>query len=275
MANIADKVAAIRQAIFGKDVRESIASGIEAINTEVVNTTARQVVIDGQEQTRINNENARISSESTRVTSEGVRVNSENIRITNETSRQSQESSRQTIFSSNESSRQSTFTVNETDRQNIFETNEDVRIQNDEDRTVQFDALKTEVVESTNNANAAAVNTNVATANYTSVVEQTRKTYKAAVNTYADIITTYPNPEIGWVVTSKDDNIEYRWDGVEWLDIGSNESYSGYGIVVGLTQPTNPNLIWLNAPESTRYSKIIPSPTPPAEVGQIWWETDN
>lgn len=42
MANVSDKVAQIRQAVYGKDVRESIASGIEAINTEVESTTARQ-----------------------------------------------------------------------------------------------------------------------------------------------------------------------------------------------------------------------------------------
>ena len=42
MANIVDKIAAIRQAIYGKDVRESIASGIESINGEVENTTSRQ-----------------------------------------------------------------------------------------------------------------------------------------------------------------------------------------------------------------------------------------
>lgn len=34
MANISDKIAQIRSAVYGKDVRESIASGIEAINTE-------------------------------------------------------------------------------------------------------------------------------------------------------------------------------------------------------------------------------------------------
>lgn len=37
MADIADKVAQIRQAVYGKDVRESIASGIEAINTDAEN----------------------------------------------------------------------------------------------------------------------------------------------------------------------------------------------------------------------------------------------
>ena len=73
MANIADKVAQIRQAIFGKDVRENIASGIEAINSEVVSTTARQKVIDGQEATRQSNENTRQSQETTRVNNETER----------------------------------------------------------------------------------------------------------------------------------------------------------------------------------------------------------
>lgn len=47
MANIIDKVAQIRNAELGKDVRETIASGIESINTEVVSTTARQAVVEG------------------------------------------------------------------------------------------------------------------------------------------------------------------------------------------------------------------------------------
>ena len=74
MANIAAKVASIRQAIFGKDVRESIASGIEAINTEVESTTERQNVIDAQESTRIDNENVRKNQET-------IRINNENNRI--------------------------------------------------------------------------------------------------------------------------------------------------------------------------------------------------
>ena len=88
MANILAKVAAIRTAIFGKDVRESIASGIEAINDEVENTTGRQNVIDSQEQTRINNENVR---------------------------------------KTNETTRQNTFNTNEAARQNTFDNNEAVR----------------------------------------------------------------------------------------------------------------------------------------------------
>ena len=92
MANIADKVAQIRQAIFGKDVRESIASGIEAINSEVVSTTARQKVIDSQEQTR----------------------------ISNETIRQSQEATRRNTFDTNEGNRQSLFSSNETERDAVI-----------------------------------------------------------------------------------------------------------------------------------------------------------
>ena len=99
MANIANKVAQIRQAIFGKDVRENIASGIEAINSEVVSTTARQNVIDSQEQTR----------------------------ISNETIRQSQEASRVSTFDNNETNRQNTFDTNEGNRQSLFSTNETER----------------------------------------------------------------------------------------------------------------------------------------------------
>jgi|GEM_PF-1404330 len=42
MAIIASKIAQIRQAIFGKDVRESLASGLEAVNDEVESTTSKQ-----------------------------------------------------------------------------------------------------------------------------------------------------------------------------------------------------------------------------------------
>ena len=46
MANISDKVAQIREATYGKEVRESIASGIEDINTEVESTTQRQTTLE-------------------------------------------------------------------------------------------------------------------------------------------------------------------------------------------------------------------------------------
>lgn len=46
MADVTQKVAQIRQAIYGKDVRESIASGIEAMNTECEDTTGRQTKLE-------------------------------------------------------------------------------------------------------------------------------------------------------------------------------------------------------------------------------------
>lgn len=46
MADIIAKIAQIRAAILGIDVRESIASGIESINTEVVSTTAKETTLE-------------------------------------------------------------------------------------------------------------------------------------------------------------------------------------------------------------------------------------
>jgi len=48
MAILTTKISQIRNAVYGKDVRESIAGGIEAINTEVVNTTGRQDFVEKQ-----------------------------------------------------------------------------------------------------------------------------------------------------------------------------------------------------------------------------------
>lgn len=42
--------------------------------------------------------------------------------------------------------------------------------------------------------------------------------WKQAVATYADIATTYPNPEDGWTVTTLDDDHTYRFNGTEWVD---------------------------------------------------------
>lgn len=245
MATIADKVAAIRQALFGKDVRESIASGIEAINTEVESTTARQNQIDFQEQTRKNNEIVRENNESVRISNENDRINDENARQENELNRESSESARQTLFQNNEN-----------------------------DRGMQFNSLKTDLIDSINSANDASNRTNTAISEYSSVVEQTKKIYKQAVNTYNDILTTYPNPEIGWTVITDDTSIEYRWDGVEWLPIGVSNAFIGFNIVVSSTEPINPNLIWLESSEPTRYARIYPSSTEPTDTNQIWWEQD-
>lgn len=42
--------------------------------------------------------------------------------------------------------------------------------------------------------------------------------WKDGVPTYADIPTTYPTPEIGWLVPCAADGIIYRWDGSNWVN---------------------------------------------------------
>lgn len=46
--------------------------------------------------------------------------------------------------------------------------------------------------------------------------------WKEAVNTFADLTTTYPNPEDGWTVNVKDTDYTYRWSGTEWVAISAN-----------------------------------------------------
>lgn len=53
MANISSIVTQIRQAILGKDVRKSIADGIDSINNEVTSTTSRQQVIEDKFQDQL------------------------------------------------------------------------------------------------------------------------------------------------------------------------------------------------------------------------------
>jgi hypothetical protein len=286
MANIYDKIAAIRTAVFGKDVRVSIASGIEAINDEVINVDERQMVVDRNESTRIENENERIANENDRQDNEEARINTFNA---NEDNRRltfnNSEAARKTTFESNEANRINTFNVNETNRQQNEDTrieNENTRTQNENqrktnetDRQLVFGDLRNQMNESIDEADQATLNANNATLSYTDIVEKTRKIYKPMVNTYTDISTTYPNPQIGWTVVSKDDHIEHRWDGTEWIAIGVSDTFDGYNVVVGSTPPSNPNLIWLDSPESTRYSRIIPSSSEPSDISQIWWENDD
>ena len=51
---------------------------------------------------------------------------------------------------------------------------------------------------------------------------ETNIDWKEAVNTFDDIATTYPNPEDGWTVNTKDNNITYRYNGTEWVAISAN-----------------------------------------------------
>ncbi|MDU1313949.1 MAG: GDSL-type esterase/lipase family protein [Clostridium septicum] len=72
MANIKDKLVQIRKAIFGRDVRESIASGIEEINKEVENTTKKQELLETEfDQLIINSGNSNAEIVQARVGKDG------------------------------------------------------------------------------------------------------------------------------------------------------------------------------------------------------------
>ena len=51
---------------------------------------------------------------------------------------------------------------------------------------------------------------------------ETNIDWKEAVETYDDIATIYPNPDDGWTVNTKDNNITYRYNGSEWVAISAN-----------------------------------------------------
>ena len=46
--------------------------------------------------------------------------------------------------------------------------------------------------------------------------------WKEAVATFADLATTYPQPDDGWAVNVKDTDYTYRWSGTAWIAISAN-----------------------------------------------------
>lgn len=64
-------------------------------------------------------------------------------------------------------------------------------------------------------------------------------TWKAAVATYADILTTYPNPQPGWTVVANDTNTAYRYTNTEgWVAISANAVPEASTTVNGLMTTT-------------------------------------
>jgi BppU N-terminal domain len=49
------------------------------------------------------------------------------------------------------------------------------------------------------------------------VADENKTRWLTAVNTYADIATAYPNPQLGDTVQTIDDSKIYRWDGTQWV----------------------------------------------------------
>lgn len=54
------------------------------------------------------------------------------------------------------------------------------------------------------------------------VVDEAKLIWKPTVDTFAELSTTYPTPEVGWTVFARNDGISgevYRYDGFEWVKI--------------------------------------------------------
>lgn len=46
--------------------------------------------------------------------------------------------------------------------------------------------------------------------------------WKASVDTFEELNTTYPSPQKGWTVTCNADNVTYRYNGSDWIPISAN-----------------------------------------------------
>ena len=51
---------------------------------------------------------------------------------------------------------------------------------------------------------------------------ETNIQWKEAVDTFSDISTTYPDPQDGWTVNTKNNDYTYRYDGTKWIAISAN-----------------------------------------------------
>lgn len=179
--DVSQETTQIRHAVYGKEVRESLAGGIEKIAGDVNqfegNIDNRQDTVE-QDFSEIQEQFSEMQqSEATRQSNENTRQVNETIRQTNETTRQNAEAEREL----NENARQSS----EVTRQ----SNESQRIE--------------------------AENTRIS--GYQSMIGTSQMILKSPVPTYADIATTYPMPQKFWTVRTLDTGKLYRYDGAEWV----------------------------------------------------------
>jgi hypothetical protein len=100
------------------------------------------------------------------------------------------------------------------------------------------------------------------------ISNETLKIYKPYVNTYEDIFTTYPAPENGWSVVTKDSGVEWRYNGTSWINIGLGVSIdiateSKTGIVKGGGDVLIKNDGTLDLPVNVIYSDNIDASVDP------------
>ena len=189
---------------------------------------------------RINAENIRKQNETTRTNAESERVKNENTRIANEKTRQTQETKRQNdtataITNANNAAKNANDKANDLqnklDNHHFVLTNE---LENSVSSTstthaptanaVKITYDKAVSVENTINSNKNNWNdkyTKNEIDNKFSTLESNID-WKESVNSYADIVKTYPNPEDGWTVNVKDTDYTYRYSGSTWVAISAN-----------------------------------------------------
>ncbi|WP_366560108.1 hypothetical protein AB0R69_15500 [Bacillus pumilus] len=108
------------------------------------------------------------------------------------------------------------------------------------------------------------------TSNYEYVVENTKKEYKPLVNTYTELLDTYPNPLVGWTVTVRDSGIVYRWNGFDWINISISEEFDGYDVITSFSEPLNIKRVWFRVNTPPKLRRIKPSTEEP-DGGLIWF----
>jgi len=86
--------------------------------------------------------------------------------------------------------------------------------------------LKPDILQATQNANdkaqlaqISADRVDVVINQYEENVKQNIKILKPYVETYAELLSTYPNPENGWTVKVAEEGKVYRWNEIEWVAI--------------------------------------------------------
>jgi hypothetical protein len=124
------------------------------------------------------------------------------------------------------------------------------------------------------NANTATNNATNATANFQSLLDQQKLVYKQSVATFADIATTYPTPQLGWRVVTKDTGLVYRYDGTTWLEIDMSTTAEGFNVSISDKAPANTNVLWLNVPNVNQTTRIVQSTTAPTDTSVIWWDNE-
>jgi hypothetical protein len=117
-------------------------------------------------------------------------------------------------------------------------------------------------------AESATESATTAATNANNAAISTILVWKPYINTFADIATTYPSPELGWTTQTLDTKIRYRYNGSEWIEY--EQGGEGYDVYVGSLSPANINSLWLDGDDLPDIYKITVNENAPANTNLIW-----